>query len=161
MKENIYIRVIKFGIEHPEGFSYDSIINDKRLELNNWEKNIVDGYFKSAYENEEWTSRGHIIGLETLFLAVNKIGGYKDDKTKFIINLDSQFKYIDYLELKEARETATKAHKIAMSAIIISLISIIAMLFIIQTVKIDQQQYDEIKSLIMDKNNQDNNEIVK
>ena len=67
--------------------------------------------------------------------------------------MDSQFKYIDYLELKEARETATKAHRIAMSAIIISLISIIVMSFIIQTVKIDQQQYDEIKNLIMDKNN--------
>ncbi len=38
MKENIYIRVIKFGIEHPEGFNYDGIINDKQLKLNDWEK---------------------------------------------------------------------------------------------------------------------------
>ena len=72
--------------------------------------------------------------METLFLIVkvteNSKGGYKENGTKFIINLDSQFKYIDYLELKETKETATKAHRIAMSAIIISLISIIAMLFI-------------------------------
>ena len=151
MKENIYIRVIKFGIEHPEGFNYDSIINDKQLKLNNWEENIVDGYFKSAYENGEWTSGGHIIGLETLFLAVNKIGGYKDDRTKFIINLDSQFKYIDYLELKEARKTAAEAYRTAMGAIILSVISIIVMIFITQTIKMDQSQYKEIKNLIVDK----------
>ena len=153
MKENIYIRIIKFGIEHPEGFNYEEIINDKQLKLNDWEKNIVNQYLNSAYENGQGTPRGHIIGLETLFLAVERIGGYKEDGTKFIINLDSQFKYIDYLELKEARETASKAHKIAMGAIIISILSIIAMLFITQTVKIDQQQYNEIKNLVMDKNN--------
>ncbi|MCK5490505.1 MAG: hypothetical protein KAI67_01555 [Candidatus Pacebacteria bacterium] len=91
--------------------------------------------------------------METLFLAVKKTTEHKDDKTKFIINLDSQFKYIDYLELKEARETAVKAQRFALGAILISVVSIIAMLFIIQTVKIDQQQYNEIKNLIMDKNN--------
>ena len=158
MKENIYIRVIKFGIEHPEGFNYEKIINDKQLDLNDWEKNIVDGYLDRAYKNKEsLTINSGYPNLETLFLAVGKIGKYAgeytDDKTKFIINLDSQFKYIDYLELKEARETATKAHRIAMSAIIISVISIATMLIIIQTVKIDQQQYNEIKSLITDKNN--------
>jgi len=152
MKENIYIRVIKFGIEHPEGFNYDSIINDKRLKLNDWERNIVDKYLDKACKNEQRYASG-FPNFETPFLAVRKIGEYKDDRTKFIINLDSQFKYIDYLELKEARETATKAHRIAMSAIIISLISIIVMSFIIQTVKIDQRQYNEIKNLIMDKNN--------
>jgi len=150
MKENIYIRVIKFGIEHPEGFNYEKIINDKQLELNDWEKNIVDKYLDRAFKNEQsLTINSNYPNLETLFLVVEKTTDYKDDKTKFIINLDSQFKYIDYLELKEARETASRAHKIAMGAIIISVISII----IIQTVKIDQQQYNEIKSLITNRSN--------
>ncbi len=150
MKENIYIRVIKFGIEHPEGFNYEKIINDKQLELNDWEKNIVDKYLDRAFKNEQsLTINSNYPNLETLFLVVEKTTDYKDDKTKFIINLDSQFKYIDYLELKEVRETASRAHKIAMGAIIISVISII----IIQTVKIDQQQYNEIKSLITNRSN--------
>jgi len=152
MKENIYIRVIKFGIEHPEGFNYKKIINDKQLKLNDWEEKIVDEYLNKACKNEQRYASG-FPNFETPFLVVEKIGEYKDDRTKFIINLDSQFKYIDYLELKEARETAIKAHRIAMSAIIISVISITAMLFIVQTVKIDQQQYNEIKSLITDRNN--------
>ncbi len=152
MKENIYIRVIKFGIEHPEGFNYDKIIKDKQLKLNDWEENIVDKYLNKACKNEQKYVSG-FPNFETLFLAVEIIGEYKDDRTKFIINLDSQFKYIDYLELKEARETAVKAQKFALGAILISIASIIAMLFIIQTVKIDQQQYNEIKNLIMDANN--------
>ena len=154
MKENIYIRVIKFGIEHPEGFNYDGIINDKQLKLNDWEKNIVDKYLERAFKNEQsLTINSNYPNLETLFLAVKKTTEHKDDSSKFIINLDSQFKYIDYLELKEARETAVKAQRFALGAILISVVSIIAMLFIIQTVKIDQQQYNEIKNLIMDKNN--------
>ena len=154
MKENIYIRIIKFGIEHPEGFNYDGIINDKQLKLNDWEKNIVDKYLERAFKNEQsLTINSNYPNLETLFLAVKKTTEHKDDSSKFIINLDSQFKYIDYLELKEARETAVKAQRFALGAILISVVSIIAMLFIIQTVKIDQQQYNEIKNLIMDKNN--------
>ncbi|MCK5475689.1 MAG: hypothetical protein KAI71_03860 [Candidatus Pacebacteria bacterium] len=152
MKENIYIRVIKFGIEHPEGFNYDSIINDKQLKLNNWEKNIVNRYLNRAYENEQpLTINSNYPNLETLFLAVETTTGYQDDKTKFIINLDSQFKYIDYLELKEARKTAAEAYRTAMGAIILSVISIIVMIFITQTIKMDQSQYKEIKNLIVDK----------
>ena len=76
MKENIYIRIIKFGIEHPKGFNYDEIINNKQLKLNNWEINIVDRYLERAFKNEQsLTINSNYPNLETLFLAVKKNNG--------------------------------------------------------------------------------------
>ena len=39
--EDIYIRLLKYGNRYPQGFNFNQIINDKKLNLNHWEKEIV------------------------------------------------------------------------------------------------------------------------
>lgn len=120
--KDIYIKILKFGISHTEGFTYDEITNTKKLKK--WEKIIIDKYLNNAFINH---NRNNILGavaLETMFIVIK--GGksnHKDKNTKYILNYDSRFKYIDYIELKEARESAKKTNRIAVIAIIIAVLA--------------------------------------
>ncbi len=130
-KKDIYIKILEFGINRTEGFTYNEIINAKELEIKKWEKIIIDKYLNNAYMNH-WRSSGDIRAatLETIFIVIGcdkkeHKEGRKDENTKYILNYDSRFKYIDYVELKEARKSAKQANKNAIAAIMIAVLTIL------------------------------------
>lgn len=116
MEKNIYIRVLKFGNLHPNGFNLIEIRDNKTLGLSITEKKVVEEYIQNAYINTQKYSASGYPDHKTLFLCIERGRDYMDKKTKFTINLDSQFKYIDYLELKEARKMAKSANANAAKA---------------------------------------------
>ncbi len=148
--ENFYIRVIEYGIKHPDGFTYNEIIDNKDLDLKDWEKESIKKYFNNAFINsyrDESKSRSG--DAETLFLIISKGGSSCD--SRYVINFDCYFKYIDYQELKLAQKNAATAKKLAIYAIGIAIasmiITVLIPIFITQTVKIDMEQIDQNKNL--------------
>ncbi len=148
-EENFYIRVIEYGIKHPDGFTYDEIIDSKELGLKDWEKEAMKKYFHNAYVNfNQNESMGKSGSAETLFLLINRKNlNFIHDSNKYTINFDSHFKYIDYQELKFARENAKTAKTLSLCAIGIAVLSIAAAIFAqlwLNTVRIDPEQINRI-----------------
>jgi len=147
LEKNFYIKVVEFGLKKPDGFSDGDIIDNKALELKDWEKEILRRYLENAKVNYKQTGTfgksGH---SETLFSVI------KNDKDgfKYSITFDTYFKYYDYLELKFARENAESAKKLATWALGLSIISIIVAVsipfLITQTIKLNSNQFNEIKT---------------
>jgi len=152
MKKDFFIRLLEYGERHPKGFNLKQVTSDKRLKLNDWEKRLVEKYIENSCKNETMYGAGGFPNLETPFLAVQRLGKYHEDNNKFIISLDSRFKYIDYLELKEARQSAQKANKNAIIAISIAIVTLlISIIFsiiqIVKPVELDKIQFKEVKNL--------------
>lgn len=153
MTQDFYLRLLEFGEKRPNGFSLDDILEDKELKLEDWEKNIARIHCENAFDNTKQYGGG-FPNHETLFILVQGKGSgdFNEKKLKFIINLDSRFKYIDYIELKEARENARSARKFSWIAIILSILSMITAvlipLLINQTVELDVNQLDSIINTI-------------
>ena len=148
---DIHIKLLKFGETKPEGFCFYDLLSEKNeLNLNKWEQCILKKYFYNAHENTKKYDPGGFPNLETLFLLIEgeNMPDFKDDRCKYIINLDSKFKYIDFIELQEARKNAKSARNFSVVAIVISLISIVVALLITQNVRLDNNQFNKIIDLI-------------
>lgn len=148
MKESLYIRIIEFGLKHPDGFTVKEVIGNKNLNLQEWEKSVIRVHLANAHTNYHQTQvLNHNSNIESMFLEI-KEGSYGASGT-YIINFDAEFKYIDYQELKFARENARSARNFSIVAIIISMLSILTAilipLLVTQTVKIDPLQINDIK----------------
>lgn len=130
--KNLYIRLLEFGDRHFNGFSYKEIIEDKELDLNEWEKGVVDAYLKNSSDsaNQNIVKQSPI--KSDIFVLIEKgheIFNQKEDSKKYIINYEAYFNYIDYLELVEARKTAEDANnhaiwsiRVAIGTLVISII---------------------------------------
>lgn len=154
--KDLIIKLIEYGLKKPSGFNAETILKNKDLKLGQIEEQTAQKYLENAHRNRRIIHGAGYPNLETIFLLINgnPPGGWDDEKCVYIINLDSKFKYINYLELKEARATSRKAHKLSTFAIIISMLSIlIAALiafFITQNVRLDNTQYQTIESQIQE-----------
>lgn len=125
--KDAYIKILEFGINRAMGFTYDEIINAKELKkLKEWEIKIIDKYLNNALINHQRSNTLEATILETMFIII-KGGGkdHRDSNTKYILNYDSRFKYIDYIELKEVRESTRKANRNANIAIGFAVITIL------------------------------------
>lgn len=141
-KDTLYIRVIRLALEYPEGFKYSDIINNDKLDLNDWEKNTIDRHF--LYACRHFTLGDKTKG-ETIFLFIHgQYDNHKSEENKYILNFEAEFTFIDYQELKFARKNAKEARILALIAIIISVIAILASLLITQKVMIDDNQFQKI-----------------
>ncbi len=145
------IRIIEWGLNHPEGFGVSDITEDAGLALSAQEKDIIRTYLQTAYKNN---SAMAVVGAgpvssETLFLLLYGYGtDYLNEGNKYVISLEAQFNFIDYLELKFARENAAEAKKLSHRAIGISAIALIVPILVaawmVQDVKIDDQQMNAL-----------------
>lgn len=161
-EESLYIRVIKTALKYPKGFNYWNIVEDTELNLEDWEKGIVERNFQYACwrYNASDNTKG-----ETIFLfIVGKTNEEKSAENKYLLTLEAEFSYIDYQELKFARENAETARRQSKIAIIIALATLVisAILpFLVatmmtqtvkleegQSLKIDGGQFNEIQKLI-------------
>jgi hypothetical protein len=154
-KESLYIRVIEFALESPDGFTYSDIIESTELSLTPWEVYVIDRFFYNA--NQRNHHNNNTIG-ETIFLQISDTPNpeYKSKTHKYILTFESEFTFIDYLELKFARENAKEAQRFSRKAIRFSVIAIIVSAlvpFIVawivtQNIKVDNTQFQEIKNTI-------------
>ena len=153
--KDIYIKILEFGIKHIEGFNYDKIIKAKELKnLKKSEIEIIDRYFLNAFRNKHKNSMNNPTDPETMFVLIEGGGSnHKDKMAKYTLNLDSRFKYIDYIELKEARDMAKKADKnskIALWAVVITTIISILISFLLtrwqieSPIEINENQFNTL-----------------
>lgn len=144
IENSIYLRVIDYGLEFPEGFTYDQIIDGLKLE--GWERKIINEYLETAYKN--YNTSGVKGNAETPFLLA-QIGpsiSFMHPAHEYIVSYDASFKFIDYHELRFARENAREARSLSIKAVIISVIAVLVSViipiliaqFMAQTVKIDE-----------------------
>lgn len=141
LDKNMYIRWIAEGLKYPDGFSYNEIfeaLDISDISESSFQEKYLEMYLENVYNNKK---RTQIPNKETIFLYTgHRDIPYKDDKGKYIVNLESTFKYLDYLELKEARKNAKQAFWISIGAIILSLVSIGVAVFYTQTIQLDTDQ---------------------
>ncbi|MCC6290793.1 hypothetical protein IT398_01870 [Candidatus Nomurabacteria bacterium] len=152
METHFLIQVLEWAEKKPNGFTKEELIASRTFE--NWEKEILDGYFADADTNHKRTGLPSFTYLpETIFHVIRM-----NPKKAYVLTPDAFFKYIDYTELKLARQTAKEAKnsseksikissfsvRIAIFAIMISLLA----LFMTQTVKLEDEQFRRVESLI-------------
>lgn len=154
LEDSIFLRVIDYGLEYPDGFTFEQVMEGLKLE--GWEQKIIEEYFYNAYSNDN-SKRGVNPGgsMETPFFLIKRGGGnYQDDTYRYIVSYDANFKFIDYHELKFARENAKEARSLATIAIAVSvgaaitsiIMPILVAQWFTQTVKIDEAQILQIQS---------------
>ena len=101
---------------------------------------------------KRYSGEGHP-RLETMFLNIARNDlGYDNPDCKYIINLDSRFKYIDYEELVSARRNSQIAIWTASISVFLTLLgfALTYIFFNIQIstpIEIDKNQIDELKEL--------------
>lgn len=145
------IRVIEWGLNHPDGFGVAEILDDTVLSLNPQEKDIIRTYLQIAYKNSYTmtvTGSGPV-SSESLFLILHRFGtDYLNEGNKYVISLDAHFSFIDYQELKFARQNAKEAKSLSVLAILISaaalIIPVIVAVCMTQDVKIDNEQMNSL-----------------
>ena len=122
MEKNIYIKIFEFGNKNLDGFDYDKIIQDI-VGLKDWEKLIIEENIRNAWYNKNYLGTSGFNSKESFFYCMNHGGGNYGlaSGNKYIINSESFFNYLDYIELKEARKNSKDAQKNATIAIWIAI----------------------------------------
>ncbi|OHA16762.1 MAG: hypothetical protein A3C79_00300 [Candidatus Taylorbacteria bacterium RIFCSPHIGHO2_02_FULL_45_28] len=146
-EKSLYIRVIELALKYPKGFKSADILDNNKLNLEDWERSIVMRHFKNACDHSNWndSTKG-----ETIFLFIH--GNHSQANSPdnmYMLTFDAEFTFIDFLELKFARENAREARTLSNRAIWISIIAIIVSALVpivtaslmTQTVKIDDNQF--------------------
>jgi len=161
LDKSIFLRMIEFGIDKPNGFTFKEINN--AIEPSGWEYLILEKYLHEAYLNALNRRVANAAAtIETPFFVIQSGGNdYLSDNYKYIISYDSHFKYLDYQELKFARQNAKEARilseraiRISIGAIIVSVfIPFVIAVFMTQSVKVEQEQINSIESVIKSLNN--------
>jgi len=152
--DSLYIRVIGFALKYPQGFKYRDIIESKEINLKEWEKNIIDRHFLDALIR--YRGGQNTIG-ETVFLFIHgNIIDHKSTDNDYLVNIDAEFKFLDYQELKFARANAREAKRLSLWAIVLSGVAIIMSAivpflvtkYITQNITVDNDQLQDIKYTI-------------
>jgi hypothetical protein len=116
MEQNLYIRLLEFGLSQPDGFSHAEL--EAHLNLNEWETKIVNKFVELALNTgrTSFARDGSYIpdSGNTIFVLISNdhpVGG------RFILSHNAFFSYLDYLELQSARETSKSANRNAKLAL--------------------------------------------
>lgn len=152
MNKNLYIKILEFGENNPDGFTYNDLVNNKILSFSEPEKKIIDKHFRIAFKNAE-KERSNLPeftnNTETIFMLIGWTGGNYNENNNYTIGYDAYFNYVDYLELQEARKNAETAKRdakisiyIAVWALVVSII--FSIIQIIKPVEIDQRQINDV-----------------
>lgn len=153
LTNNLYIRVIEYCSRFPNGLKYYEVLDSEELKLDEIEKTIIARYLKGAEINYQAKQANVSANSETLFVVVSGDSrNSAENPLKFIINIDSHFKYIEYLELKLARKSAEESKRLSTFAIMISISAIIVSILIplvtTQDVRITKEQIEDFHKII-------------
>ena len=140
-KKDIYLRMIEYGRNYPDGFSPNKI--KEYFSGKPKESQLVDKLLVVAFQNSKSP-----INQNTPFVLLN------DNGTNYLnglygLSYEANFNWLDYEELQQARLNAKEAHRHSQIAIIIAIIS---MLFsvgfsiwqIYNSVSLDEEQYRQL-----------------
>lgn len=176
--ESIYISIIekiKEGFPGEEGFSYrelkeKSILTDGELDmvgmhLHNALSNLRSNVHSFLHKESMFVpmSPEDTGGLHKKFLPV-ALKEYEKDKKhpiynrKFALSLDSEFKFIEYQELKEARKYSSDANKnahianrhamlavkIAVVGILLTAVITVCTAIFLNTIRIEEGQFTQL-----------------
>jgi len=128
-KNNLYIRICKFGNEFPKGFTYEQIKTGLQIDEDDWESKIIKDYMLNALRSGRLDTiitgvkSNSVVNpsLESMFFVIEKVKNENEvDGHTFILKYDSFFNYVDYLELKAAFASSETAKKQASSALCVS-----------------------------------------
>lgn len=118
---NLYIRFFEEYIERTEGFSYQEVMNNKKVIRNENEKNILSMIFKAVVSPSYYLSQNYEnLGPDadrSFFDSLPIVGVempsplYNDEKNRYIISYGGCLAYLDYLELKHSLEFSKEAQK--------------------------------------------------
>ncbi len=115
MENHLYIKIAKYALLKPEGFSPIELKSE--LNLNHWEERVVNKNFQNACDARNKTDNT----LDTIFLIIDYINNDPQQNavntSKYILKYDAFFNYLDYLEFQEARKSSKQAIESAKTAI--------------------------------------------
>jgi hypothetical protein len=140
--DSIHIRAVRYGAEHPNGFSYSNIQNHYSRRAEEWE--VVKVFLLAAKRNKESG-----LNITTPFQVLRNRGS-ADEDTDFILSYEAAFNYLDFQELKQAINNAKSASLTAVIAIGISVASMVFSIYYSQ-MQINSQtviDYDQFQQLI-------------
>lgn len=124
-KENIYIRILRYGDAHPDGFLFLNLVKD--LELSSLETNLIQ------YE----------MGQNRILRQVDTLPAEKavlGDDRLLMLSFEDKSKLLQYEEMEQAKKSAKTALLIAVISITLSCFSVIRT----STVRIDDNQIHAI-----------------
>lgn len=153
MDNHLYIKIARYALLKPEGFSPNELLRD--IQLNEWENRVIQKNFQNACDARISADNT----LNTIFLIIDYINNNPlinaVNTSKYILKYDAFYDYLDYLEFQEARksskqamDTSKTAIKIAWITLVVSIIFSIVSIYFSQSTKLDRDQFIEIKNLI-------------
>lgn len=145
IEDSIHLRAVRYGAEHPNGFSYTDIQHHYSKRSAEWE--VVKVFLLAAKKNKESG-----LNITTPFQVLNNRGS-ADENTDFILSYEAAFNYIDFLELQQARQNARSAFWTALAAITISMVGMGTSVYFSQkqiesSTKLDSNQFYELIQVI-------------
>ena len=114
-EDNIHLRAVKYGYQHPNGFSYKTIQYHYSKRPAEWE--VVKEFLHEARNNKD-AGLNHI----TPYVLLQRKGSGIENSI-FTLSYEASFNYLDYIELVETRRNAWSAFVTAIIAIAISIAS--------------------------------------
>lgn len=163
---SLYIKISKFALNHPDGFSYPELKEGISVIDGSWEDKIIKSYIYNALKSGETNNllgpyTGHSYNIETIvtpaldsiFFIIEKRDHLNE--CRFILKYDAYFNYVDYLEYREALKASESAKHVAYWSIgisvVLSLVSVFVQIF--GSVTLDNNQFDKIITQIETVNN--------
>lgn len=130
---SLYIKISKFALNHPAGFSYTELKEGVGVIDDSWEDKIIKSYIDNALKSGETNDllgpyNGHSYNIQTIvtpaldsiFFVIEKRDNLNG--SRFILKYDAYFNYVDYLEYREALEASKSAKRYAIWSIGISVV---------------------------------------
>lgn len=127
-ENNLYIRVLKFGENHPEWFTLRQLQSELHFTTN--ERRIIEEYITNtllSWRNLWWNMWTQPV-YDSIFVLVDR-GDNSTENALITLKYDAYFNYIDFRELQEAMKNSKEAKNLALWAIGIAVIT-----WIIQTI---------------------------
>lgn len=152
IEDSIHLRMVKFAISKPGGFSYAEIGNHYRNRPKEWK--VIHECLVNAFRN-----KAALQNVETPFVVLEQAVTDNNVTTAtYTVSSGAFFNYLDYLELVEARKNARNASRTAFGAIGLSILSLGASIYfsikqINSQTQLETGQYQHLIETIKGSNN--------
>jgi len=124
-ESNLHFRIMKYGVEVRESFTFDELSN--HLNLTKTEQDYIK-VFLICYSGRDYNS--YVLALEIATNEMERAPNSPLRDKKMRLTTSAVFEYIDYLEIVAARESATQAKYLSWIAIGISIVLGLAQIFV-------------------------------
>ena len=128
MKDNIYIKSLKIGLEQTSGISFNQLVEKLKIKFEDKDQkvNFIIWFYSNFYnEKGEAQITGHFTAPSTGYKIANKLNEFETiNDIKAYIKGEALNKYIDYLELERTRKSSRRAFILSLIAVILTAIGV-------------------------------------